>query len=212
MRERRISILFLGCGFLASHLIPHILPFADHIILVDKERVERANYENAILPKAYVGKRKVSATATLIQILSSTKTTLHHTEIKNTDQLLKLHEKHKPDFCFVTFDNIKARKIAKEYATKTKTPTLFVGVTANHVYIDWAENIALPDGEELVKVEQELREIRDVCTRIQFRGLGLLATTLAYYAFIKWLWEKEKTAYLAHINKENIHIATIKRN
>ena len=96
--------------------------------------------------------------------------------------------------------------------TKTKTPTLFVGVTANHVYIDWAENIALPDGEELVKVEQELREIRDVCTRIQFRGLGLLATTLAYYAFIKWLWEKEKTAYLAHINKENIHIATIKRN
>ena len=74
------KILVLGCGFLTTHLLPHLLPFSKHLILVDRERVERVNYENCILPKGYVNKRKVTALASLIQVLSNVPvTTVHKT-------------------------------------------------------------------------------------------------------------------------------------
>jgi len=210
---RRLKFLFLGCGFLASHLIPHVLPFSEHLILVDRERVERENYENSILPKGYVNRRKVTALASLVQVLSSTKVTLIHTNVRKVEQLLEMHEKMKPEFCFVTFDNFEGRAIAREYALKVGVPTIFVGVTEGHAYVDWAENVVLPEGDEVKRVREEMRRVRDVCSRIEFRGLGFLASSLAFHSFTSWFWGRKRLSFMVRVGEGGgVEVCTIPRN
>jgi len=204
--------MFLGSGFLASHILPHMIPFSKRIILVDRERVEPVNYENTILPKGFTHRRKVSALAFLLQILSSAEVVPVHMNVKNTDQLVELHKAYEPDLCFVTFDNIEARRIARDYALKAGVPAIFVGVTAGHIYVDWAEHVALPEDEETIaRVEEEMRAIRDVCSRIEFRELGVLAAGLAYHVFARWYWKGEKIAILTDIGNR-IHLSIISVN
>jgi len=206
---RKIKIMFLGCGFLATHIIPHILPFSKEIILIDRERIEKVNYENCIYPKGYTGKRKVSALTALIQILSSIPVVPIHINIKSPTSLKNLETK--PDFCFVTFDNIEARLIAKEYALETGVPALFIGVTENYIYIDWENHVELPDSpHKIEKVKKEMKRIRDICSRLEFRGLGVLAAGYAYYAFTRWIEKGEKLAFIVS-TKENIKSACLKR-
>ena len=211
MRAVERRILVLGCGFLATHIIPHILPFSSHIILVDRERVERVNYENCILPKAYEGKRKVTALASLIQLLSSVPVTALHLNIKSVDHLLRLHNTVNPDFSFCTFDNVESRIVAREYALEMGVPMLFIGVTENYIYIDWAEDIALPETkEEIERVNREVQRVRDVCSRLEFRGLGVLAAGYAYYAFTRWIEKQEKLAFIVSI-KDDIKSVCLRR-
>jgi len=207
---RKLNVAFLGCGFLASHLMPHVLPFTRRLILLDRDRVEPANYENCVLPKGYTGRRKVSALAALAQALASVEVVPVHLDVRRAEQLLELHARLEPEFCFVTFDNARARLVAKEYALEAGVPTLFVGVTVGHAYVDWAEHVVLPEETgELERVEEEMRAIRDVCGRLEFRGLGLLASALAYRAFTTWLWTGRRLAYMARLDEHDIDVATI---
>jgi hypothetical protein len=200
--------MFLGCGFLASNFIPFILPHASQIILIDRERVEIANYDNYILPKGYEGKRKVTALATLIQILSNVPVTPVHINVKAVEQLMELHRQLKPDIAICTFDNVTARIIAQRYALETNTPTLFIGVTEDYIYIDWDRYVVLPSSSS--EVEEEIRMVRDICSRLEFRGLGAIASGLAYYSFRRWLEKGEKVAFIAS-TKDCIDVSMLRR-
>ena len=203
-----VRLMFLGCGFLASNLIPFILPHASQIILIDRERVETANYDNYVLPKGYEGKRKVTALAALIQILSNVPVTPIHTNVKTVEQLVELHRQLKPDIAICTFDNVTARIIAQRYALETNTPTLFIGVTEDYVYIDWDEYVVLPSSSN--EIAEETRRIRDICSRLEFRGLGAIASGFAYYSFRRWLERGEKVAFIVS-TKDGINVSVLRR-
>ena len=199
--------MFLGCGFLASNLIPLILPHASQIILIDRERVEVINYDNYILPKGYEGRRKVTALTTLIQILSNVPVTSVHMNVKAVEQLIDLHRQLKPDIAICTFDNATARIVAQQYALKTNTPTLFIGVAEDYIYIDWDEYVVLPLQSE---IEDEMRRIRDVCSRLEFRGLGAIASGFAYYSFRMWLERGKKVAFIIS-TKDGVNVSVLRR-
>jgi hypothetical protein len=104
-------------------------------------------------------------------------------------------------------DNIDSRKIAREFALQNNIPTLFIGVTEGLVYMDWAEFVILPESvEDTERVNEEIRRIRDVCTRLEFRVLGSLASGYAYQVFLRWLNFNEKFMY--QISIKNIISAT----
>ena len=206
-----VRIMFLGCGFLTTHLLPVLLPHATKIILVDRERVEKENYENSIYPKEYIGRRKVSAVAAFIQLLSSIPVTPMPINIRKVEQLMEIHDKYKPEFVFVTFDNIESRIIARDYALKVGVPALFIGVTEDYVYIDWATHVILPEKEEeKERVKKEMKIIRDVCSRIEFRGLGVIAAAYGYYAFKRYIQYREKNAFIISA-KNGISACLLKR-
>ncbi|MHA1341443.1 MAG: ThiF family adenylyltransferase [Promethearchaeota archaeon] len=210
---RKLRIMFLGCGFLTSHLIPQIIPFVNHFILVDFDRLEMANYENSLFPKFKYETRsyKVSALASLIEILSSAPVTPIATKITKMEQLMELKDKFEPEFVFVTFDNLESRLIAQKFCLEANIPSLFIGVTEDYIYIDWHESLVVPiDKETIERVNREVEQIHDVCSRINFRGLGALASALAYDAFFRWLTENKRVAYIA-TTEEMIRITMLKR-
>lgn len=203
-------LLFCGCGFLASHIISALLPFASQIILLDDDRVEQGNYDNSLFPKNATGRYKVSALASHIQLLSSVPVTPLPIHIKSVKDLQTIHAQYHPDFVFITFDNIEARQWAQEYA-RNQIPALSVGVTENYLYIDWVESVILPQTpEQIQQVQTELHHIRDVCTRLEFRGLGILAAALTYDAFYRWLEKGQKVAYLAS-TKNGVATSVLRR-
>lgn len=206
-----ISFAFLGCGFLATHLVANVIPHAYHILLIDRERIEKVNYDNSVFPKNLIGKRKVSALASYIQVLSSVPVTPIHQNITKSTQLAMIYDNHRFEFVFCTFDNIESRAIVKEFADLTNIPILFIGVSENYIYIDWAEHLVLPDTQEKIeKVKLEMQKIRDVCTRLEFRILGVIAAGFAYYTFIRWLNLGEKNMFQISI-KDTINSINLKR-
>ena len=50
--------------------------------------------------------------------------------------------------------------------------------------------------EEIKKVEAEMAKVRDVCTRLEFRKLGIIAAGYAYYSIEKWMENKTKLAWM----------------
>jgi hypothetical protein len=207
---RAIRVMVLGCGFLASHYLPHLLPHSSHIVLIDRERVEKYNYDNHIIPKGYEGRRKVTAQAALLQLLSSIPVTPIHLSIKRMKQLEVLAKEHRPDIAFVSFDNIESRVLARDWAIKSKVPTLFIGVTEDHIYVDWAESVVLPQADDK-RVKAVLERIRDVCSRLEFRGLGALAAGVTYTSFVRWLRNGEKVGYMISVT-DRISLAELKRS
>ena len=203
-------MMFLGCGFLASNFLPFILPHTSQIILIDRERIEPVNYDNHIIPKGYEGRRKVTALASLIQVLSNVPVIPIHMNVKTAGQLIELHEQLKPDIAVCTFDNILSRIIAQQYALETGTPMLFIGVTENYIYVDWDEHVVLPSPDD-EGVQEEVRRIRDICSRLEFRGLGAIAAGLAYYSFRKWLENGSKVAVIAS-TKDGINVRVLRRD
>jgi len=206
-----INALFCGCGFLASHILPHILPHAKHIVLVDRERVEKANYDNAILPKNYENRRKVMALASLSQLLSPIQVTPIHDNIRDDNQLIEICNLHSINFIFVTFDNIQARLLAQLAAIGLEIPAIFAGVTEGLAYIDWATYINLPKSpEEIARIEEELAQIRDVCTRIEFRPLGAACAGYSYQSFVRWITHGEKWMYQISV-RDKIESTSLRR-
>jgi len=207
----KINIAFNGCGFIASHIIPSIIPHASRFVLIDRELVEKENYNNSLLPKGYATRRKVTALGSLLQSMTSTPTTMIHENIKTIKDLIDIQEQYNIDFSFVTFDNINARQIAKDCAIQSNIPALFVGVTESYIYIDWAENLVLPTTNDEIKlVQDEIKRIRDVCTRLEFRSLGTIASGYAYFAFTRWLLTNEKNMFSISV-KDTIRASNLKR-
>ena len=168
------------------------------------------NYDNHIIPRGYVGRRKVTALASLVQILCPVKVVPIHMNVKRKEQLAEIASKYNVDLTICTFDNIESRVLVRDWALESKIPTLFIGVTQNHVYIDWAEYIMLPEtDEERRRVEDEMRRIRDVCSRIEFRPLGSLAASLAYLAVVKFIKDEVKIRYVVSIEDSKIHVCTL---
>jgi molybdopterin/thiamine biosynthesis adenylyltransferase len=178
---------------------------------LDRDKIEKENYDNSIFPKNYVGKTKVIALSSLVQLISSLQTTPIHQDVKSSEQLADICFNYDIGFIFATFDNIKSRLIVREVALSLGIPTIFIGVTEGYVYIDWADKIVLPETlEEMLNVEQEVKRIRDVCTRLEFRHLGVIAAGYAYYSFIKWVNKKEKNMYNISV-RDQITSTTLKR-
>jgi hypothetical protein len=189
----KLNFSLLGCGFLTTHIVPHLLPYANSFTLIDRERLEKVNYDNSIFLKNYSNKRKVTALASYIQLLSSTSVTPIHQDIKSEADLLRL----KTDFIICTFDNIKSRMIARNFAVANYIPAIFVGVTENYIYIDWANNIVFPKTEEAIKkAEDDMAKVRDVCTRLEFRKLGVIAAGYTYYAIENWILHKHRYRFV----------------
>jgi hypothetical protein len=212
MTERKqVNLLFAGCGFLASHLLLHLLPHTDTAILLDREDIEQVNYDNSIFPKHYSGHRKVNALASLVTLLSSVKAVPVHRNITNSTQLSVIHEHHSFDCMIVTFDNLRARQIAHEFSILAEIPALFIGVTAHYIYIDWSSHIVFPQTpEEIDAMEREIATVRDVCTRLEFRPLGAIAAGYAYHCFVRWLLHGEQHMYQVHV-REAIRAGHIQR-
>jgi len=209
-----MKVEVLGCGFLASHYIPNLIPHVDELILVDREKVEQVNYDNYIIFKDYQGRRKVTAFMAYIQAISNIKVTIRHMDIKTGIQLEELHDELKPDLVIVGFDNVRSKIMARQYAIDKKVPAIFAGVTENYIYIDWENAVILPDGgneEEIKKIEESMSRIRDVCSRLEFRGLGVIAGGLVYKSFVEWLDDGTKLAYVLSF-KEDGNINTVKFN
>jgi molybdopterin/thiamine biosynthesis adenylyltransferase len=192
------KLMIMGCGFLASHFISHLIPHGSQIILVDRDRVEKKNYDNHIIPKGYEGKRKVTAHASLLQLLTSCPVIPIHMDIKSSDQMDELYQRLKPDILFVTFDNIESRNLVKNWTVKNKVPCIFAGVTENYIYVDWAENVVLPSSDD-IEVKDAIARIQDVCSTLEFRGLGVFASALVYASFKRWLENGERRAYMVSI-------------
>ncbi len=204
-RIKKYDVLFLGCGFLATHILPCILSFCKKLILVDKERVEKVNYDNALYLKGFVNRRKVSALGNLAQLLSSVPMIPIHKELRNEQDLKDLPL---ADFAFITFDNIKARQLAQ----KLTIPALQVGVTENYAVVEWNSHVMLPTtSDEMARVEAEMRQIRDACSRIEFRTLGAMAASLASHAFYVWCQERKKMAFYLTIQDNNIRVTSFDR-
>ena len=67
--------------------------------------------------------------------------------------------------------------------------------------------MVLPSPNE---VEDEMRRIRDVCSRLEFRELGAIASGFAYYPFRRWLKKEEKVAFIAS-TKDGIDVSMLRR-
>ncbi|MFX0065268.1 MAG: ThiF family adenylyltransferase [Candidatus Hermodarchaeota archaeon] len=203
LRPKQIKVLFLGCGFLASHIVPAILPYCSQITLVDHDRVEQENYENSIYLKGQTRKFKVRALANTIQILSSIPVNPVHKFIEKLADIPP-----DSDFAFITFDNIKARKIT----ATLDIPAIGIGVTENYAIIEWADQYPLPTTkEEIDKVEREMLAIRDVCSRLEFRSLGSLAAAYASHVFRIWLETSKKQSYQISIQNGLINAHGVER-
>jgi hypothetical protein len=207
----QLNILFCGCGFLATNIVQQVIPHARSIILVDREKIEKDNYNNSIFPKNLIGKRKVSALSNLLQVLTSKQVTPYHKNIQDVSELNHVQERFNVDFTFVTFDNVEARKIAQKSANELNIPTLFVGVTEGFIYIDWAENLVLPEtDDEISRIEEEYKRVRDVCTRLEFRPLGAIAGSIAYNTFVNYIKHKEKHMYHVSV-RDKIKLSSLRR-
>jgi len=210
----RSKVMLLGCGFLSSHLLTHLIPHVEQFILVDREKIESVNYDNYILPKHQANKRKVTAMTSLLQMLAECRTTPVHMNIQDEMEIVDLISEHGPDLIIVAFDNIQARLLAKKAASRTSVPAIHLGVTENYIYVDWNDWVMLPDSEERIEAaEKEMASIRDVCTRLEFRGLGALAAGAAYHSIVNWINDNNKRlAFMIPIDEDGtITITTLKR-
>ena len=207
----KFNILFAGCGFLGTHIAMFVIPHADHMVFLDRERIEKGNYDNAIFPKNYTGRRKVMALASLIQLISTSRTTPIHINIQTREELAEICDNNDINFIFVTFDNIEARLLVRDYALESGIPTLFAGVTESFGYIDWANYLVLPETpEEIESIKEYVKQIRDVCTRLEFRPLGAETASKAYHAFIRYTEHGEKHQYQISI-KDTIQHTHVRR-
>lgn len=186
---------FFGCGFLATHIIPTILPFAETITLIDKDRIEGGNYDNAIFPKALNNTRKVTAVSNLVQILSSTPTYPIYKHVGSIEDIPS-----QIDFGIISFDNIPSRQLGLTYLETKNIPGLNVGMTENYGIVDWAEFTELPRSvEEIAEIEARMAEIADVCERIEFRTLGALMGAYTSQVIYDYLENDTKKGYILNI-------------
>lgn len=206
-----MKVIVFGCGFLTSHLLPQIAPFVEQYILIDREKVEQVNYENYLLPRDHIGKRKVTAFMSLLQALTPASVSPVHMDIKSVAHIEEVCNQFEPDIGILGFDNIPARVLVRDYSKKSGLPVLSLAVSEDFIHVDWVECIPYPpEGPEMDRAVLAMKKIRDVCTRIEFRGLGTLAASLGYQAFVEWKDHKKKLAYMGS-TKQGPKIAVLER-
>jgi len=210
--QDRVTGIMMGCGFLASHLLSFITPLIDHLVFVDMEKIDQVNYDNYIILKNYSNKKKVTAFSALAQMISPIATTPVHTRVRDTNHYMELIGQFNPDIVFVSFDNVRSRIIARDCAQMKGVQTIFMGATENYCYVDWGESIILPETEEEIqRAEEQMSKIRDVCSRIEFRGLGAFTASAAYQAFITWRNTGEKLGFMINTEDNEVKVATLRR-
>lgn len=192
-----MKVVMFGCGFLSSHILPHILPFADSLVLVDKDRIEKENYENGIFLKDYVGKFKTTNLSMLTRLLSHIPIEVHQKTIKNSKDFEGLES---ADLGIVTFDNPLARKLVKD---NISYPCLNVGVTENYFLVNWLENVVIEYSNTIL---ESMRGVGDVCERKEFRSLGMLASSFAVHAFYLFLSTGRKYSYYTGLENNHMQI------
>ena len=153
-----------------------------------------------------VGKKKVFALGSLLSILSGRSIILYNKYIKDVEDLEKLYSMTPWDIGIVTFDNVKARRIALDFSIKRDIPTLFAGVSLNYAYVDWERNIKLPQSDE--EIEDEIRRIRDICTRLEFRPLGSLVASLVMVSIVEYITSGRRISHIASIERGIIKISS----
>ncbi len=195
-----MKVVMFGCGFLASHILPHILPFCDQLILIDRERIEQVNYENGLLLKDYIGKFKTTNLAMLAKLLSNIPVAVYQDDLKG--DILNLIGPNEPDTIgILTFDNPESRLLVKE---NFNFPIINVGVTENYFNILWLENM---DDEYFTDpaIKQSMARIKDVCERKEFRSLGMLASSYAFHFFYLYLTTHRKYGCVATLDQDRLH-------
>lgn len=188
---RKVSVLFFGLGFLFSHTLPSIVPYLRRAVLVDREFVEPANYDNAFIPKGFVNRRKTSAALALLSLFSDAEAVVYHKEVATPEDLLGIAREHGVDLVYATVDNIPARKVAR--AVAGEVPVLMAGVTEGFGYVDWADRATVP--EETEEIRRSIERVRDACTRIEFRPLGAVIGALAGTAIVTWVSNGRRVGY-----------------
>jgi hypothetical protein len=186
MNNEKPSIAIYGCGFLASHLIPNLLPFAERLILIDRERLELENYQNGIFLKNQINRFKTSNLGTITQLFSSVPVSFYQKDIKTPEQIKEI----KADLAIITFDNPESRKLLQEHLD---IPGLNIGVTDKYAAIDWLEN--MPEIDDSDKVKESMQNIGDICSREELRWLGVMASSYAFLSFYLYYKYKEKISY-----------------
>lgn len=194
-----MKIVMFGCGFLASHILPHILPFVDEIVLVDKDRIEKENYENGLFLKDYVGKFKTTNLSMLTRLLSNIPIEVHQKEIKKMSDLTD-SSLLTADIGIVTFDNPIARKLVKD---GIPYPCLNVGVTENYFLVNWLENVTIDYSDDILEY---MDKVKDVCERKEFRSLGMLASSFAVHAFYLHVSTGKKYSYYTGLKDNHVQI------
>jgi len=184
-------IVFFGCGFLATWLIPPVLKLALNrmkrisVILIDYEKIEEANLENSLFIYPFAGQYK---TTNVMRLLKQAFPNVSITPI--TMKITRENIRRVPSFDLgiCTFDNFESRKIVNDYCVKKVTDLLHVGVgDVNSVAVAWKEYF-----DKIFKKEPELR----VCERIDMIKSGLLATSLTLRALEEYFDKNEKNSYM----------------
>ncbi len=192
-----MKVVMFGCGFLSSHILPHILPFVDSLVLVDKDRIEKENYENGLFLKDYIGKFKTTNLSMLTRLLSHIPIEVHQKTIRNPKDFDDLKN---ADLGIVTFDNPLARKLVKD---NIPYPCLNVGVTENYFLVNWLENVDIDCSDSII---EHMAQVRDVCERKEFRSLGMLASSFAVHTFYLFVSTGIKYSYYTGLNNNHLQI------
>ncbi len=190
------TIAFLGTGFLASYMLGPILPFCKKIVLWDHDRINQENYENALYPKGMTGQFKVSALARYLQLMSSVPVQPIHNQFTGSGTNNNLLAEVDPDLVIITFDNLHARNYARILCNVLNIPFIQVGITEQYAICDWGDFFPLPQTVQEAKiVVQRMKEVRDVCERIEFRTLGNRIAALAIEAVVYYLTTSQKVGF-----------------
>jgi hypothetical protein len=203
---KKFNFCFFGGGFLTSHIIPSVLPFAETITIIDRDRIEGGNYDNAIFPKKMAHTKKVTALGNLINILSDVPVRPIMKDIKNFQNIYDTVPED-VDFYVVTFDNLVSRRLVQQYARDNDIPALNVGVTENFGMLDWMDRFWLP--YPTPDLERRMAEIADVCERIEFRTLGSLLGAYTAHVIYDFIVQNEKKGYILNVINGKIVCQTI---
>lgn len=191
---------FFGAGFLGSWIAIQLLPLFDEFLVVDGDRVEMDNYDNALFLRSQEGRSKSVALGSLLRMMTPKPVHVWQKRIESHDDLDVIARKFDIDLGILTFDNLDSRIMVHDWAIKRGIELLEVGVTENYGLALWKEQIQHPRTEEEKRiVEERVRAVRDVCTRVQFRPLGAIMAGIVGMIVQRWLDSKEKVGFTVSI-------------
>ncbi|RLE80175.1 MAG: hypothetical protein DRJ52_06955 [Thermoprotei archaeon] len=193
-------VAIFGAGFLGTHIAIEVIPLVSSILIVDREDIEPENYENSIYPAGLIGHSKAKALASLLTILTRKPTAVYKKDVNTVDDLDKIYDRHPFDIGILTFDNIYSRNLVLHWANARKIDLLSAGVTQNQAVVLWREQLAPATEKEAEIIEKSARQVRDICTRLEFRPMGALVASLVFISLYKYTLTGKKTGYIAHIN------------
>lgn len=220
IKQARVGLF--GAGFPNSQallsLVPNtqmmlqLCPYMEYLLIIDREKIERENYETGIYLKNKIRHSKASVLAQTVNLFSSIPVTVHEQNIQNADELFSIVSKFKLDLLIIGTDNIESRLLPFSDHFK-EISVLSIGITENYILIDWYPFVALPQTDkEIEEVKAEHQRIEDTCSRIEMRPLGSIAAAYLHLSFVAWLNTGLKIGYEIKITDDfDVYIRKINR-